>query len=799
MKLYNYAEIKASGDCVRFAREVLGANVNNDGRCAASWRGGTNPGSVALTKDEWFDHAAGIGGSVIDLCAVAKFGNNSKTELQQAQEFLGDWLGLKPLPMRHAPDGGDSHYSKLLSAGYKEICRYNYRDENDVLVHQVVRMEHPDPKNKKQFVQWANGHWGLGDIEPILYNLKEIVNSPWIVMVEGEKDANTLIGMGIPATTVCGGTKKWNVKFRQYFAGKDIILISDNDHAGIAHMRMVAADVIRVVKNVKVIAPSKLPKGDITDYLTKEGGTWPQLAEVIKEMPALKPEDLRDANDQFAIEEAKAANKSEFRNFIPVETKVGQRSKTSKIPKQINDLIDDVHRRFLGFPRKVGEQMFDHDRDNGRIVYIHKQASLFAWVARKSKQKINWSREDGCVSKEELYEGILAEAKRYEAISQVPNWPNRSDVYYAHQQLPEPDPEHKFFEGFVNFFNPANDLYRVMLKTFITAPLFYRDDISRPLWIIDSEDGAGTGKTTIVNLVAKLYNCTPISTSATELKRNFGELIKRVVSSEGRQSRILMLDNITGMFSCPELADMVTQPRISGRPSYGRGEEVRPNNLTYVITANSANVDNDLASRAYYIMTRAPRFTATWGTDVLNYVEQFRFHILADIIDILSSHKPFLLPPTTRCPEFETTILQAHCKDSNEYCDVVKLLIEDKAETNSEEELARQIEENIKYNLLEVKANPLINPLKDKCFIRSEIVSKWISEAGIVSSQSAVLQTVRNLAKTGHLLMIDRKVRRYPHNGESRRSGVLWNPQGNSEIKVIGKLDNRTIGLVYGD
>ena len=58
MKQYNYQEIKASGDCVRFAREVLGVEVDRDGRCAAAWRGGKNPQSVALSKDEWFDHAS---------------------------------------------------------------------------------------------------------------------------------------------------------------------------------------------------------------------------------------------------------------------------------------------------------------------------------------------------------------------------------------------------------------------------------------------------------------------------------------------------------------------------------------------------------------------------------------------------------------------------------------------------------------------------------------------------------------------------------------------------------------------
>lgn len=91
------------------------------------------------------------------------------------------------------------------------------------------------------------------------------------------------------------------------------------------------------------------------------------------------------------------------------------------------------------------------------------------------------------------------------------------------------------------------------------APLFYMRGVPRPLWIIDAVDGAGSGKTTIVDAMALVYDGTPISTSEAEMKRSFVELVKRIVSSEGRRSRILLLDNITGSFSCPELADLANE------------------------------------------------------------------------------------------------------------------------------------------------------------------------------------------------------------------------------------------------
>lgn len=804
MDRYNFQQIKTIGDCREYVRNVLSIPVSSDGRCAAVWRGGTNPSSVVLTKDEWCDHGnGGEGGSIIDLCAVSKFGGKSDAAMQLAQEFLGQWLALAPVVSRTPQhEHKKTKYQELTEAGYKEIARYNYIDLDGKIIHFVVRMEHPEPaKHKKQFVQGTPERWGVDFNSFILYNLAAITASEWVVIVEGEKDADTLIALGVPATTVCGGAGKWQERYGEVLAGKQIIILPDNDDSGLIHAKKIAADLLDKAAGIKIVTVSKQEKGDVTDYLTKEGGTWDALSSMIAAAPEETRESLCNANDLFAINEAKAANKSDFRNFIPVKTEIGKTTKIQKEPKQLNALIEEVHTRFLGFPRKVGEQLFDHDRDTGEICYLYKQDSVFAWIQRKSKCRVDWSRNDGCVTRGELYEGLYAAAKRYEAISHVPDWPVRSDVYYAYPEMPAPDPEHKYFEGFVDFFNPAGDLYRILLKTFITSPLFYRYGISRPLWIIDSEDGAGTGKTTAVELIAQLYNGTPIKMDKQDMIKNPGEIIKRILSSEGRQKRIALMDNVTGAFSCRNLAEMVTEESISGRPAFGRGEETRPNNLTYVITANSANIDNDLASRAYYIIFRRPKYDATWKTRVMTYLNKYRFHILADIIDILDSHKPFELPPCTRCPEFETRILQAHCRDTDDYENIIRMLADVRSETNVEDELAKQIEEIIRHNILELNPSPrqLFNPDTQKIFIRSDVVKKWLERESIAEGNAAI-QLVRNLANMGLLTSVAKTPRKWPHHGKDRRSGIMWAPseaaEEPEEVRVIGKVANGKIGEI---
>ena len=173
--------------------------------------------------------------------------------------------------------------------------------------------------------------------------------------------------------------------------------------------------------------------------------------------------------------------------------------------------------------------------------------------------------------------------------------------------------------------------------------------------------------------------------------------------------------------------------------------------------------------------------------------------ILADLIDLLEKHQQFDLPPMTRCPEFETMVLQAFCRDTDEYSNVVKLIAQNKAETNVEDDLAKQIEEIIRFKLIEIDCTPRINPDTDRVFIRSEVVNNWFRGEGVMDGRPTV-QTIRNLANLGLISKIDKKLRKFPHHGPEQRQGVLWKPvnfDSESRIIVIGRIGNGKIGVVF--
>ena len=104
-------------------------------------------------------------------------------------------------------------------------------------------------------------------------------------LVEGEKDADNLLRLGLVATTNPGGAAKlgsygkWRSEFSSYLAGFDIIILPDNDDAGREHAERIATAVARVALSVRILPlPDLPPKGDVSNWIAA-GGTREQLEE----------------------------------------------------------------------------------------------------------------------------------------------------------------------------------------------------------------------------------------------------------------------------------------------------------------------------------------------------------------------------------------------------------------------------------------------------------------------------------------------------------------------------------------
>jgi len=168
----------------------------------------------------------------------------------------------------------------------KPVAIYQYRDTSGVLICEKLKylkpkktylIRRPDKKNKKNYI------WSIKGIPEIPYNLKAISAASVVYIVEGEKDADTLISLKLPATTNISGAESWADSLNQYFINKTVIIIPDNDEPGQKHANLVAQGIKSVAKAIKIVnLPGLQPKGDVTDYIESGKTKKDLLAEIEK-------------------------------------------------------------------------------------------------------------------------------------------------------------------------------------------------------------------------------------------------------------------------------------------------------------------------------------------------------------------------------------------------------------------------------------------------------------------------------------------------------------------------------------
>jgi DNA primase len=170
------------------------------------------------------------------------------------------------------------------------LATYNYCDENGVNLYQVVRFYPKDFKQRRYDLVNDEWIWGLGDTRRVLYNLPALVRASSVVIVEGEKDVETLKEKGFGAkgsavpTTCCGGSSAWKPDYNIYFLGKIAYVIPDNDNAGEKFADTVIRNIYPFVKNVKKVnlySQDVQSYGkDVTDWF-REGHTAEELVSIL--------------------------------------------------------------------------------------------------------------------------------------------------------------------------------------------------------------------------------------------------------------------------------------------------------------------------------------------------------------------------------------------------------------------------------------------------------------------------------------------------------------------------------------
>jgi hypothetical protein len=166
-------------------------------------------------------------------------------------------------------------------------ARYEYRDEENRLLYEVIRLDHP-----KDFrTRAADGAWTIKGLRRVLYRLPQLQGRPTVHIVEGEKDADRLWSLEVPATTNLGGAGKWRPEYLDMLRGAgchEVVIFPDNDPPGRAHGMQIARSAVDAGLSVKLIPLPDLPeKGDVSNYLDRHSRA--DLAAIVREAPLFRP------------------------------------------------------------------------------------------------------------------------------------------------------------------------------------------------------------------------------------------------------------------------------------------------------------------------------------------------------------------------------------------------------------------------------------------------------------------------------------------------------------------------------
>lgn len=164
----------------------------------------------------------------------------------------------------------------------KFVKSYDYHDEDGQFLFQKVR--YVDESGKKTFTQRKLDESGkyvyaLGETPKVLYNLPAVMaakeRGEEIWLVEGEKDADTLIALGLVATTSPLGAGKWLDIHTNSLLGARVEIIVDNDEAGKSHGALVESKLKAAGITAEMwVCPREK---DITDFLSS-GGDFSELS-----------------------------------------------------------------------------------------------------------------------------------------------------------------------------------------------------------------------------------------------------------------------------------------------------------------------------------------------------------------------------------------------------------------------------------------------------------------------------------------------------------------------------------------
>jgi RecA-family ATPase len=167
-----------------------------------------------------------------------------------------------------------------------DLPHYDYGDNRKSRVDGRYVWEHRDESGG-----WTSGKTQSESAD--LYRIDEALETSGVILVvEGEKDVDTLWKNGFAATCGPHGANTWTAAHSEALRGRDIVVLNDNDEPGykyaakvVQHSLPVAASVKRL--DLKDYWPGIGPGDDVSDWFYRGSGFAEHLNDIIAELPVI--------------------------------------------------------------------------------------------------------------------------------------------------------------------------------------------------------------------------------------------------------------------------------------------------------------------------------------------------------------------------------------------------------------------------------------------------------------------------------------------------------------------------------
>jgi putative DNA primase/helicase len=594
--------------------------------------------------------------------------------LSMADLMPPNGAGTKPCKHpagRPQPGSREAALEYLVRQFGKPSHVWDYHDRNGNVAGATVRFDTPTGKETRPMSLIA-GKWvvkGMPEPRP-LYGLPALAEASLVVVTEGEKAAEAARLLGYTATTSAQGSNSPSKTDWSPLAGKDVVILPDNDAPGRAYGEKAAVILagLEPSARVKIVTIPGLPDGgDVADLVHQGDETGiqnlrAQIDQLIAQTPEFagmmppssgngepppgdddddgdpRPVILLDDSDRPGIIDGTViAISPSFFKYGNEVVRVINTPGGMTIAVATQEGIEDIANRLIRYQKAKRAK-------NGETGYVDSCAP--PWLGKMISKKQDWPelrelngirrgpflREDGSIGG--LEAGYDAASKYFvdtdEDWSALKSDPTKEDV----------DAAVKLLRDLVGEFPFENE---VSESVWIASVLTYvaRDAIRGPvpLFLFDATT-PGSGKTLLAKIASRiaeggLPGIVSLSRDKEEQRKAFTSLLL-----EG--STFIVIDNVTGAIESPVLNGLVTAEVWKDRRLGSNTNVTLPNRAVIIITANYAKFDSDTARRMLRLRLAPkvdhPQDRTFQIPDILDHVRHKRPKLLIAALQILRFH-----------------------------------------------------------------------------------------------------------------------------------------------------------------